>query len=323
MMYTVLDSNFLLHRVLNLPVFFDMEFQGTQTGGVYGVIQSLQSTLCGAPQGNRIISIWDGGKSKRRKEIFPLYKDNRNPKTPEEKIAKEQYFAKFAPQQELLKSFVFPALGICNVSLPDKEGDDTLFQVVKLLENEDVLVISEDKDVLQLIHHFPKLKIYRPIAKQHVNYENFEREIGVHPSLFLLSKAMRGDKSDGIPGIKGIGDVTIDKIMSLLKPNDSVLGLKNLTESIYNEEMKKGKLSRLGKVYQGWGTICVNLDLVDISREEFLNSDIEKIKQMMVSHDYSIHREQFFAQCRGLGFTSIITNFDNWISAFNKFSESK
>jgi 5'-3' exonuclease len=299
-----------------------MEFQGTGTGGVYGVLQSLQTTLWGAPKGNKIISVWDGGKSERRKQIYPEYKDNRNPKTPEEKIAKEQYFSKFAPQQHMLKEFIFPALGICNVHLPNKEGDDTLFQVVKLLKDEEVLVISEDKDNYQLIQHFPKVKIYRPVAKQHINNVNFEQEVGMHPSLFLLSKALLGDKSDGISGIEGVGAKTVEKIIQLLKPNADAIQLKEILKSIYDEDMtkRKGKLTKLGKVYGGWGTICRNLDLVDISREQFLNSEIENINQQMTKHDYSIHKDLFFAHCRRLGFTSIITDFDSWISSFNKFN---
>lgn len=318
MSYTILDSNFLLHRILNLPTFFDMGFHGMETGGVYGVIKSLQITLQGAPAGNKVIAVWDGGHSARRKEIYKDYKANRLPKNEDEKVSKEQYYKKFAPQQKILEEQVFPALGINNIRIREREGDDTLYQVVKLLENEEILVISEDKDVLQLIHHFPKIRVYRPVAVQHVCNENFLQTMEIHPSLYLYAKAILGDDSDGITGIAGVGKVTVAQFMAKVLPNATPLDIFNLSKEIYDAEMTKKKLTRLAKIHQGWGTICRNLDLVDLSREQFSNLELEFIKHKIDTYDYVVHKDLFFNQCRTLGFQSIIEQLDFWIKAFQK-----
>lgn len=329
-MFTIFDSNFLLHRILNLPAFFELEFNNVSTGGAFGVITSLQKTLAAAPKGNMNIAVWDGFHSKRRKMVYPEYKANRKPKTEEDKLAKELYFSKFAPQQAMLKDEIFPALGICNIHLEDREGDDVLYQVCNLLKSEDTLLITEDKDMLQLIHHFPKLRIFRPIATEHVGIGNFERVTGIHPSLYLYFKAMLGDDSDGITGIAGVGEKTVKQIISQLKPDTTPVELMSTLKSLYDADVEKSpkskktgevklKISRLGKVYSGWGVISRNLELCDISREEFSNMELERIKNLIATNDYSIHKDSFYCSCQRLGFNKILADFDNFISAFDKF----
>ena len=310
-MIILTDTDFLIHRTLHLPEYFGMNYNNIPTGGIFGVIKALHSTLSSTYYARLKIAIFDGHKSSRRLKLYPEYKGNRKPKTDQEKQFDQEYFSSYQLQKTILMHKALPLLGILPVHFPSKEGDDVIYKVIELNKDEDqIFLISEDNDLLQLIHHFPNLVVYQPIKKRRVDKDNFKEVVGVVSSLFLIRKAISGDKSDNIKGIPGIGEVTAQKVadnLDPLKPTESLLEYAKL---------HKDSGSRLAKIYSNWSMIARNLELIDISREEFLPSDVESLKNGIKTHESRLYRDQFRDMCHEYGFNSILKNFDSWIFPF-------
>lgn len=317
----VFDANFLLHRSLKIPDFYGMQYLGQQTGGVYGVLQALSSSLSGPGPTQKRIVVWDGRKSERRLRICPDYKGNRKPKTDQEKQESQEYFASFVSQQKLLRDKILPTLGFLSVTFPTKEADDVIYQVVKMYHNEyNVIVISEDSDLLQLLTHFDNVKIFQPIKKRLVNRTNFQDYYNIPIEVFLYYKSIIGDKSDNIKGITGVAEKTAIKFLSKIDIN-------NINDSLYKvavecnkkyEETKKGV--REANLYKEWSKLAVNLSMIDLSREDFLNSDLEQLRSFINNSSVEVFPDHFKSFCNELGFKSILNNFEVWIAPFKNIS---
>jgi DNA polymerase-1 len=103
----------------------------------------------------------------------------------------------------MVKSF-FP---FTTVKHPDFECDDVIATyVAKHAENgDDCTIVSSDSDFIQLYNAFENLKIYNPVKKSFVEKPEYD---------YVIWKALRGDKTDAISGIPGVGDKTATKIIS-------------------------------------------------------------------------------------------------------------
>lgn len=310
-MILILDMHFLMHRTLRLPDYFNMNYNGTPTGGIYGVLLAIHSTLESMYKPRLKLAVFDGHKSERRLKLHPEYKGNRKPKTEQEKLYDQEYFSSFNFQKSALMHKALPALGICPIQFANKEADDVIYQLCEMYKTEDeIFVISEDNDLLQLIIKFPNVVVYQPIKKLRVDAKNLETLSGVPQELFLLRKAIAGDKGDNIKGIPGIGEVTAQKIVDKLDKTDPINSLYKF--ALDNKDDK----SRLAKLYEHWKVVAKNLELIDISREEFLPSDIEALKKSLDSYESKVYYESFHAVCAEFGFNSIINKFDQWMNIF-------
>ena len=313
----IFDSNFMLHRTLFLPEFFNMEYAGKRTGGVFGVLQAVANTFSTCPQINRRIMVWDGKKSIRRMTMYPEYKGNRTAKNEQEKAEKDQHFAIFNQQKVELRDKFLPALGMLSVTFPHKEADDVIFQICKAYhDKEEILVVSEDGDLLQIIAHFPTVKILQPIKKRVVRKDNFKEITGLPPEAFIYYKAMIGDSSDNITNVTGIGEKTALKFLDQVDINNIQDSLFKLASDANQHYIDKKKGKREAGLFNDWKTLGRNLDLVDISREPFLDSEIQSLISAIDLANPSIFPEYFRSLCVEYGFRSILDKFDFWIAPF-------
>lgn len=317
----IIDGDNFLHRCLMTEHYYTMEHNGMPTGGIFGFLQTTQKIIKTIPQSYKIIAVFDGKRSQRRKDYFPEYKENRKPKNEQDAIAKENYFKIFNPQKQILKDEVLTSLGILPITCSSREGDDVIYQICNIFADTDIVIATEDKDLLQLIHHYKKVKIYRPIADEVVNYENFSNtkgSDGVPVELFLLYKAILGDKSDNISGISGVGEVTIKKILEKCDKNNPEETILSYVKSIYDEDIKKDKISKIGSVFKNWGVIARNLELIDLSREPFSASEVYDLKNSINNFECKMYSEYFKSICFKYGFNSVLDNFDFWIRTFSR-----
>lgn len=300
-----------------MPDFYSLEYNGKPTGGIFGHLQTINNIKASSPH-HKVISVWDKIHSPRRKTLYPAYKANRKPTNEEDRVAKELFFENFNYQKNIIKTKFNPALGIQNCEF--QEGDDLIFKICEMYhEQEQIFVVSEDKDLLQLIMHFPTVKVYQPIKKILVDTKNFEEVTEVKIQLFLLYKALIGDKSDGISGIFGVGETTVKKLLKNVDYKDMTNSLLKIVQDQYNKEtqVKNPKpLSRIAKIYTGWGTIATNLDLMDLSREVFPNAVTSSLKVEIDNFKLSVNVEQFKSLCTEYGFNSILNNFDYFMMPF-------
>ncbi|MDR0676085.1 MAG: hypothetical protein LBF97_03475, partial [Elusimicrobiota bacterium] len=144
-----------------------------------------------------------------RKSVYPAYKANRDEKkqTQDFKVLKDEY-------QNIEKFLHFFRCKTLRVELA--EADDLIYKICELeSKSDDVVVISNDKDFVQLLNFFSNIRIYNPIKKVfEKNNENI-----------LLEKSLIGDVSDNIKGIPGVGEKVFQKMLA-----DKALWNKKMTQ---------------------------------------------------------------------------------------------
>ena len=177
--------------------------QGQPTAAILSFTRTLLKLL---EDGNKYIAIcFDRGGKSKRDELYAAYKANRPP-TPDALISQFPYVRK-----------IVDALGIPTVEMDDYEADDVAGTLAKQAEaaDFDVLIMTNDKDMLQLIT--PKIKVHR--VNPRGGYEIYDaaackRRYGIEPYQIPDYLALAGDSVDQIPGVRGIGEKTSPKLLA-------------------------------------------------------------------------------------------------------------
>jgi 5'-3' exonuclease len=186
---------------------------GQPIGGYKGFIKILQK-LCREMKPDEIIIAWDGaGGSQRRKAVNKNYKEGRKPIRLNRDIRNltedEEMKNKVWQQHRLMEMLnEMPVIQLMNDGV---EADDIISYVVQLphYKGWQKVIVSSDKDFFQLCDD--ETVVYRPIQKKFVNKPRIIAEYSIHPENFALARAIAGDKSDNLPGAKGVGLATISK----------------------------------------------------------------------------------------------------------------
>ena len=174
---------------------------GTPTGGVFG-FASLAIELIKKLEPDYVAVAWDKPKTniRKRREIFPEYKAGR-------KKAPDDFYAQLPMLFELLDAFGWPLY-----ELDDYEADDILGAFAKQAEAKGIetVLLTSDLDALQLIN--PHTKVYalkNGLSNlEEFDVEYFENKYGIDVEQFLDLKSLKGDSSDNLPGVPGIGEKT-------------------------------------------------------------------------------------------------------------------
>ncbi len=177
--------------------------QGQPTAAILSFTRTLLKLL---EEGNDHIAIcFDRGGKSKRDELYAAYKADRPP-TPDALISQFPYVRK-----------IVEALGIPTVEMVDYEADDVAGTLAKQAEavGFDVLIMTNDKDMLQLIS--PKIKVHR--VNPRGGFEIYDaaackKRYGIEPYQIPDYLALAGDSVDQIPGVKGVGEKTAPKLLS-------------------------------------------------------------------------------------------------------------
>lgn len=201
MKYLLIDGNNLLHRA-----FWIAKYKEQEGSNLYLEIflKSIKLYVDLYPS-DKIICTWDkkmhldDGKNFRQE--LCEYKQGRN----------EEYNKKVYEHIDDINRFLL-SLGIKIMYPGYLEADDIMHWCSTQHPNDEFVIISVDKDLLQLVS--PNTKIYNPIKKQEYNVVNFEALTGVAINNFVLQKAIIGDISDNIKGLEKIGVKRAQKYIS-------------------------------------------------------------------------------------------------------------
>lgn len=238
----LLDSHAILHRAYHaLPEFTSTK--GEPTGALYGLSMMLLKII-NELKPDFIIACYDFPTPTHRHDVYEGYKANR-PKTDEDLI-----------KQIKRSKHIFEAFDIPIYEKEGFEADDLLGTIADKLKNErdtEIIIASGDMDTLQLVDG-EDVRVYtlKKGIKDTIIYNEkkvFER-FGFGPKLLPDYKGLRGDPSDNIIGIKGIGDKTasiliqkfgtIENIYKKLNKNEKEFEKVGITKRII-ELLKKGK----------------------------------------------------------------------------------
>lgn len=199
----VVDGHNLCMRSVMQAALDDLKAGSTYTGGLYSALRSLRR-IVGFPgfSMSRTIICFDCGRPAWRRELVPEYKANRaarRSQIPEEELKK-------AFQQVDLFREAVALLGATVVWFKHREADDGIAAVCRLLEGQRPIVVSGDKDLLQLVDDRVSVWMLRNRADLMVNMGSIHSVMPVDRRLYLLFRGLVGDTSDGIPGLDGLGE---------------------------------------------------------------------------------------------------------------------
>lgn len=197
---------------------------GTPTGGVYG-FASIAIEVIKKLNPDYVAVAWDKSKTAtaKRKEIYPEYKAGRT-RPPDD------FFAQIPLLHELLDSFGWPLIEMDNYEADDIIGTISVEAAKKDIET---CIVSGDYDMMQLLSPHTSVYINKKGADMlHFTAAEFEQKYGVSLTQFVDYKALVGDSSDNIPGVRGIGPKAAQSLLAEFGSLDNIYEhLDDLTPS--------------------------------------------------------------------------------------------
>ena len=252
---------------------------GTPTGGVFG-FASLAIELIKKLKPDYVAVAWDkkGTNIRKRREIYPEYKVGR-------KKAPDDFYAQMPILFELLEAFGWPLY-----ELDDYEADDILgaFANEATAKGIETVLLTSDLDALQLIG--PLTKVYAlknglsNLEEFDVDY--FEKKYGIEVEQFLDLKSLKGDSSDNLPGVPGIGEKTAITLLQEYKTLDNIYAhIDDIKPSIANKLVAGKELAYMSKeVGRIWVDAPVKLDwdVADVN-----DTDLDKVAAILKRLEFS------------------------------------
>lgn len=223
----LLDSNSLMHRAYNaLPNL--KSSKGLYTGAIYGFL-SILLRLIKEQKPTHIAAAFDLHGPTFRHEMFKDYKATRKPMD-------EELRQQVEPLKELIT-----AMGIKIVSLQGYEGDDILGTLSKRFDDE-CIIVTGDRDSFQLVS--PTTKVFwtkKGVSDIEVYDEERLLQDGFTVSQFIDYKALRGDTSDNVPGIAGVGEKTAKQLLEKYGSLDEILAHADEIPGKLGQNVQNGK----------------------------------------------------------------------------------
>ena len=256
---------------------------GTPTGGVYG-FAAIAMEIVKRLNPDKVVVAWDARNSAhKRKEIYPEYKAGRV-KPPDD----------FYAQIPLLESLV-AALGWGFMECDDYEADDIIGTLSLQADEEGdymTYIVSSDLDMLQIVD--ANTRMYR-ILKGFSDLEELdvaavEAKYGIKKAQFLDLKALKGDSSDNIPGVPGIGEKGAVKLLNEYESIEGVYAHINDIKGALRDKLIAGKDS----AFMSYKLAKIMFD-APVKLEEV--------------PDFEINQERIVKELKNLEFNSLIRKY--------------
>lgn len=247
---------------------------GTPTGGVYGfAVMALEVIKRLKP--DYVAVAWDKPKTNIRKrlEMYPEYKAGRKPAPPD-------FTVQIPILHELLQAFGWPLY-----ELDDYEADDIMgtLALQATANNIETMLITSDLDMLQLINLDVSIYALKKGLSniEYFNPESFTEKYGILPTQFLDLKALKGDSSDNIPGVPGIGEKGAIELLKQYETLDGVYDNLALVKNTLRTKLEAGKdLAYLSKKLAAiWTDAPIKLNLTEIDGSKCQPEEVREILQ--------------------------------------------
>jgi 5'-3' exonuclease len=250
-----------------------MTENGEHIGGTVGFFNNM-CRLVEKTKPEAVIVVWEGGGSKRKRDLFPEYKKKSKPQN------LNRYYDNDIPNTYQNRNFqvrtlieLLKLIPICQVYISDAEADDAIgYMTSYTLKDKNVIIVSSDHDFYQLVSE--RVIIWSPTLKSFVDTDKIMDRYNIHPKNFCLAKCISGDPSDNIPGVKGVGYKSIAKrFQKFTECNeynipdlicDAAIGNKDSKAKIYERIVKEEKLIKRN-------LRLVRLDTNNISHDQIKN----------------------------------------------------
>lgn len=267
----LVDGNNLLFRSYYATAYsgnFMKNSKGFPTNALYGFTNMINKIINEECPTYMIVA-FDKGKTFRH-EKYEQYKDGRIEMPDELKV-------QFPLAKELLTH-----MGIKYYECDNYEADDIIGTFAKYCDEEEDFIgtiVSSDKDLLQLISHDVDIKLLKQKDYIRYNEKSFKEAYGIEPINIIDLKALMGDSSDNIPGVKGIGEKTALKLLHDYKTLNGVYdNLDKLTpkmrEKLENDKDNAYMSYDLATIYK---EVPMEISIPDIKLK---NKNSDKLNEM-------------------------------------------
>ena len=279
-----------------------MSENGEQIGGIVGFFNNLTRLIVKC-RPESVYVIWEGGGSKRKRDLYSDYKKGSKPQ-------KLNRYYDDIPDTLQNRNFQLSSLiklisffPICQLYVEDAEADDVIGYLCKYkLKEKNKIIVSSDHDFYQLIG--PNVLIWSPTLKSFVGTKKVIERYGVHPNNFCLAKSIVGDKSDNIPGVNRAGFKTLVKKYPLLASDDQYFIQDVLDMSkVMIDEGKSTKV--INEIYKSKNLIERNYKLVLLDMNNLAHFQLEKINQKIENFKLSWENIRAHKHLNELGIKSI------------------
>ncbi|RMF79888.1 MAG: DNA polymerase I [Chloroflexi bacterium] len=264
-MFYLIDGHALAYRqYFGLPLASFTTRAGEPTNATFGFARTLLDIMQKEKPKYLAVS-FDMGLS-GRDQLFDEYKGTRDKMPDELDIQIERI-------QQMVAAFNIPILAV-----EGYEADDVMGTIVQQAEAQgvDVRIVTGDRDILQLLTPHVSVQIpQRGNSDKVYTVETFVEDYGLQPTQLIDLKALMGDSSDNIPGVKGIGE----------KGGTKLLQEYGTLENIYAHiDVIKGATQK--KLIEGREMAFISRDLATIRRDVPIELDLNAC----VTHDYDVQR---------------------------------
>jgi DNA polymerase-1 len=241
--------------------------KGQYTNAVFGFVNMMNSIL--SEDFTHILVAFDKSGKTFRHDTYEDYKGGRKP-MPEE----------FRSQIDLIKKSL-DVLGVNQREIELIEADDIIgtYAVQYYDDFDEIEIISNDKDLLQLVNDKVVLRTSQRGSKPDVKYtpKKLQEAMGIIPSQITDLKGLMGDASDNLPGIPGVGEKTAVKLLDKYQTLENVFAHK--------DEIK-GKLGERVRAHEEDAKMCK--DIATIKTDVPFHFSLDEVKYQGVDEDSMI-----------------------------------
>lgn len=244
--FVIIDGNSLINRAFyGMPPLKSLS--GKPCGAIFGFINMMLSVVT-SEKPKYLVCVFDAGKHTFRHNIYAEYKGTRGPMP-------EDLHSQLLDLKELLK-----AMGILTLEQSEIEADDIIGSLTRKF-NEEFILISGDKDLLQLVNNQTTVWLNQKGISNvlKVTPEVLKSEFNLEPYQVIELKAIMGDSSDNIPGVAGIGKVGANKLISEYGNLDNIY--KNLDKLAKGVKAKLIESKDVAYLSRQLATIKLDVDL--------------------------------------------------------------
>jgi len=289
-----------------------MNDDGDHMGGVTGFLKSIGKAIR-TFRPTRVIIAFDGrGGSARRRKIFPDYKENRKTMTRLNRTyvgwkSKDEEKASMNYQLVTLAR-ILSCLPVTVLAPSHVEADDVIAYVAQLVEERggEAIIMSTDKDFLQIVSD--SVELYNPIKKKSYGVDDVLDEYGIHPNNFAVFRAMDGDKSDNIPGVRGVGRKLLVRFFPQLGEEDKV-DIDDILE--FAGEQTKGKLFE--NIHANREIIERNYEIMQLAEAMISGQTKLDVLRRVDNYTIQLNRDEMTAIISNNKIMDAFGNYNQWV----------
>lgn len=274
----IFDGHALVHRGYHAIPFLTTK-DGTPTNAVYGFTTMMLLALRELKP-DYVVVAWDAPGKTFRHDRYKDYKATR-------KKADQELYDQLPLTKEVVGAFNIPL-----IEMPGFEADDIIGSLSAKYERQvDVVVVTGDMDELQLVSPRTTVFTMRKGFSDTFIYDEtaVAEKYGVTPKEFIVYKALKGDTSDNIPGVAGVGDRTATQLVAEYKTLDNIY--------THLHELKPSVRSKLEV---GKDNAYLSEELSAIKRDMELDFDLRE------AHIHNYDRKKVFDLFHKLEFRSLL-----------------